>query len=946
MSSIGSPSPFLFGGKKSYKVSRSIRGDDLQSSPHRLTRTIQSGGNRKKFTISVWIKRSQLGNTSYSNSSGNDGQTILHTVGGGNRGWFKFDTDDTLGFDQGYDAGGSGGRLTTTAKYRDTSAWYHILAVADYANSTAADRAKVFVNGVRQAVTIDNAFTDTDGKLNDNQQHEIGYTEYGGGYTGSSWWSNLFCGYMAEYYFIDGQALDPSSFTETNAVTGQLVPKEYEGTFGTTGWYLEFKDNSAVTATTLGKDSSGNSNNWTPNGFAVSDAMPDTPTNNFATMNPLNGYTGLSEGNLRFNTYNDSSGPRSTQATIALPKSGKWYWEARYQESGTGTVTTKYFGLSQLQNTNGYLTAPYVYYDTTHIKNGNSSEDIAHGNAWYDGVGVPAILAIAVDVDNNSVKYYKDNSLQGTITLPTLTALQEYFFTWANTSGGSSSSLNDTFNFGADSTFQGQVSSGGNTDANGIGDFKYAPPAGHLALCTANLPDPTILLPNKHFDTVTYTGSGSGNQSITSLNFQPDWVWIKARSVASYHVIADSVRGVGKLLSSNDLTAETDDSTSQTAFSAFLSNGFTVGYNSGWYVNGTPSGSTPQVAWNWDAGETDSKTYTVTVVNDSGNKYRFDGYGTSAVTLDLAEGGTYTFNYPSAHPLRFSTTSDGTHGGGSEYTSGVTTYGNSITITVAANAPTLYYYCSQHSGMGGQVNTNSTLGSSNFDGSTQSIVKANQTAGFSIVTYTGKQNTSDTIGHGLGVKPQVVISKSRNATYTYTRWYVHHHALTTGYGLFLELSDASFDEGGDYYVNGSFSSTVFAVGSDAYGPNVSNNNYVAYCFSEVAGYSKFGKYTGNGSSNGTFVFTGFRPAWVMIKRIDAGDHWNMTDAKRGDTNVITETLFANLNQTESYASSYDKIDYLSNGFKPRENNSQTNASGGTYIYLAFAEAPFKYARAR
>jgi hypothetical protein len=121
---------------------------------------------------------------------------------------------------------------------------------------------------------------------------------------------------------------------------------------------------------------------------------------------------------------------------------------------------------------------------------------------------------------------------------------------------------------------------------------------------------------------------------------------------------------------------------------------------------------------------------------------------------------------------------------------------------------------------------------------------------------------------------------------------------------------------------------------------------IAYCFSEVAGYSKFGKHTGNGNSDGTFVFTGFRPAWVMIKRTDSSDHWNISDAKRDDFNEIDEALYANLSNAEGYNTVFDKIDYLSNGFKIRANNSQTNASGGTYIYLAFSESPFKNARAR
>ena len=217
-------------------------------------------------------------------------------------------------------------------------------------------------------------------------------------------------------------------------------------------------------------------------------------------------------------------------------------------------------------------------------------------------------------------------------------------------------------------------------------------------------------------------------------------------------------------------------------FSAFLNNGFTVGYNSGWYVNGTPSGSSTQVAWNWNAGDTDGKTYTVTVVSDSGNKYRFDGFGTSAVTLDLAEGGTYIFNMDDSsnatHPFSIGTAANGT-----VYTSGITYFLDGVSktysqytsgfasattrrlhITVPASAPVLYYWCSVHSGMGGQINTNSTLGSSNFDGTIQSTVKANLTAGFSIVSYTGNETAGATFGHGLGIIPRVVLVKRRAAS--------------------------------------------------------------------------------------------------------------------------------------------------------------------------------------
>ena len=216
--------------------------------------------------------------------------------------------------------------------------------------------------------------------------------------------------------------------------------------------------------------------------------------------------------------------------------------------------------------------------------------------------------------------------------------------------------------------------------------------------------------PELFFQTKTYSGNG-GTQSITldgSENMQPDWVWIKSRSTTNDNILFDSVRGTTKRLRSNSTGVEDTQSNQLTSFDT---DGWTTGdgYN-------TNNGSQTYVSWNWLAGGTaPSQTYTVKVVSDSGNKYRFDDFGTSAVTLDLQEGGTYTFDQSDSsnagHPLRFSETSNGTHGGGSEYTTGVTTSGTPgssgayTQITVAVGAPTLYYYCTNHSGMGGTANT-------------------------------------------------------------------------------------------------------------------------------------------------------------------------------------------------------------------------------------------------
>ena len=436
-----------------------------------------------------------------------------------------------------------------------------------------------------------------------------------------------------------------------------------------------------------------------------------------------------------------------------------------------------------------------------------------------------------------------------------------------------------------------------------------------------------------------YTGNDSADRDITGVGFQPDWVWIKNRSQSDGHQLVDAVRGANRTLFSNSTTTESIDN-SNGHVNSFLADGFNVDAGAGGDVN---ENNENYVAWNWNAGDTDGKTYTVTVVDDSGNKYRFDGYGTSAVTLDLAEGGTYIFNYPSAHPFKFSTTSDGTHGGGSEYTTGVTHNSSTqVTIVVAASAPQLYYYCASHSGMGGAVNTNSTLGSSNFDGSVQTTAKVNASAGFSIVTYTGT-GSNTTIGHGLGVAPQAAIFKRRDST---GNWMVYHQALGNTHNLYLNTTDSSQDDN-HAFNDTSPTSSVFTLGISGF-LNASSGTFVGYIFSEVASFSKFGSYVGNGNASGTFVFTGFRVAWLLLRRTGGAENWRLFDNKRNTFNDVDLNIMPNSSSAEFESSAYNAVDFLSNGFKLRGTNADvgTNSSGETYIYFAFAEAPFRNARAR
>ena len=224
--------------------------------------------------------------------------------------------------------------------------------------------------------------------------------------------------------------------------------------------------------------------------------------------------------------------------------------------------------------------------------------------------------------------------------------------------------------------------------------------------------------------------------------------------------------------------------------------------------------------------------------------------------------------------------------------------------------------------------------SSNGDGDITSSVSVNTTAGFSIVSYTGNGSATQTIGHGLGAVPKVMIFKRRNST---SDWIVYH--VTRGATKYIPLNSTSTGSTYEpYFANTEPTSSVFTV--DTAGDiNGSSDTFIAYLFSEIKGYSKFGAYTGNGNADGTFVYTGFKPAWVMSKRTDATDGWRIRDAKRDVDNPAQHRLLANASDAEVVASSQD-TDFLSNGFKIRNSDSGYNASGGTYIYLAFASNPF------
>jgi hypothetical protein len=323
--------------------------------------------------------------------------------------------------------------------------------------------------------------------------------------------------------------------------------------------------------------------------------------------------------------------------------------------------------------------------------------------------------------------------------------------------------------------------------------------------------------PNTYFNPVLYTGNG-GTQSVTGVNFQPDFVWLKERNSNAYnHNLFDVVRGVLKTIQSNNTGAEQN---ATTALSSFNADGFTMGTDPGVNENGTNF-----VSWNWKAG------------------------GTAV---------------------------------------------------------------------------------SNTDGSITSSVSANTTAGFSVATYTGNGTSGSTIGHGLTSVPSMIITKRRDSA---NGWGVYHQSLGTGKELYLNYD---FSEQSSNFWITTPTTSVFSVSSSDY-VNLNNATYVAYCFAEKKGFSKFGSYTGNGNADGPFIYTGFKPAFIMAKRSSATGDWVITDVKRNTYNPLSKRLFPNQSLSESTTNNW--YDVLSNGFKARIADGTNNGSGSTYIYMAFAENP-------
>jgi len=818
-----------------------------------------SAGSRVLWTFSTWFKRANLVDgalfAAYQSSSIRDCIRILSNV-------INFQLV----------AGGNAYNANSAALLRDTSAWYHLVVQFNSADSTETNRTKMWING--EAVVIVEA---GDGIAAQNVSSSFGNDKYHTiGARRSSGTNNdtEFDGYMADTHYVNGTALDYTSFAEFK--NGVLIPKAYSGSYGTNGFYLKYDQVGVGTASasTIGADISGNTNHLTSSNLVASDcAMPGSPENNFATglgagLSPSTNdqaYVSAtwSEGNLKMTP--SSAAWNNGQSTFGMT-SGKWYAEAKVVSIGPSGVYTRF----------GMRSSPTRTYDEYFWDAGGAGQLDGATSPYSARVGTYAngnVLQIALDLENNAIYFGKNGTWEnsattneiaagtvtnafasGTTLVPTGDG-HAYFF-YFNMHGHGTAPVH-IWNFGQDPSFSGEISAGTATPSEGAGVFLYAPPDGFLACCSANLPEPTIgpnsdTQADEHHNTVLYTGNG-GTLSVDGFGHQPDWLWVKSLSIAGNHRWTDSARGVTNNIISNANDAEKGGSDAED-IDSFDSDGFTVTQAE---YDDFNDGSDSYVAWSWKA-----------------------------------NGGTAT-----------------------------------ATISESGDNPA-------------------------------AVVQANPTAGFSLITYTGT-GAAGTIAHGLGAVPRMMIIKNRDVA---DNWAIYHGQNTaapaTDY-LILNTTALTADSA-NWWNDTAPTSSVFTIATD-HSVNADSEKYVAYVFADIFGYSKMGKYIGNGNNNGPFVFTGFRPAWIMLKNTSNntnGGEWVLLDDTRFGVgtsqkiNPVLSDLKANENGAEFDSTSYPIADLLSNGFKLRIGGANSglarsvnNASGNVYIFMAFAHSPVKYANA-
>ena len=868
-------------------VTTSLRFD--KASGAYLYRTPSSGSNRRTFTISFWYKTSQV----FQTEANDQNNPIFYADEPSGGGLFALnysgqgqgaatDTENELTYYDYDSADTADYSLESNTAFNDPSAWYHVVAAFDTTDATEANRVKYYVNGVQLDYTSMNQHH---AAVVQNRQLTMNDTHphwIGRNVNTTSRYMN---GYLAEFNFVDGTQYAASDFGEFK--NGIWIAKEPNVTYGTNGFRLQFKNTGVGTASssTIGADTSGNNNHFTSGGIAANDcAKLDCPENNFPTLSPNELVVHNAPGTLSEGAtkFTFINANVNSNFTFNATQTGKYYWEALY----VSTTGNNYLAVTLAK---GHQRLPNTFStDLTLNTGGGINLYLDNGNTYKEGVAATGTGGAIAAGSIIQFKLDLDNqTIQFGVNNSYITALdlpssEGGWKAGGVQSGGTGATRVVMYNWGTDSSFAGAKTAQGNSDANGIGDFYYAVPSGFLAPCTFNLPEPTIG-PNSTSQATDYMSTVlyTGNGSSSSATQDISGVGFQPDWLWTKRRDADASHNVRDSVRGPLKHLQTD---------------------------GTGTEDTES-----DAG--------VTAFLADGFRLKGTNAGSGQVN---ANNGTYVaWNWKAGGDIG-------------------DVSGNFIKDGVAFTP------------------TQGTIDAT--------AISVNTTAAFSIVKFTSdisseaaEDGTPPTIAHGIGIKPAFVIVKDLDGG-SYPHWNVWHQGnqpdkTYLNYQLFLQLTNASNNQGWHRADTG-FTTNLFTP--PAYQYNETGKTYIAYCFAEVEGYSKFGSYTGNVADNGTFVHLGFKPAWIMIKcASDTSDFtsWVIYDNVRKTINRPTDgdtsnPLYANKtakegergNGTTDISGNAMSVDFLSNGIKLRDNASELNQED-TFVYMAFAEQPFKYANA-
>ena len=618
-------------GDDAYTVDYSCRFNDNDSAHLKLD-GFGSPTNSKLFTCSCWMRRGNITSDQEYMYSGIDSA-------GTDRSQFKLNANDQLGF-QGEYGGATPVAVDSTARYRDATAWYHFMMVYDADNGTQGDRVRLYANGVRITDFSQETIPGSTGQEVDFIQS--GNDMYIARHAASTTKANHTDGYMSQHVLIDGQGLGPESFGEFDD-NGVWRPIDVTGlTFGNNGWLLDFADSSD-----LGNDISGNNNDFASSGLAANDQVINTPTDNYATLNPLNAnsVTQITDGNLHLSQDDNASSTISypVPATIRM-NTGKFAIEGTVPTQGPDTPNPC-LGIATLDtfdrddNVNSQSTAPVGYFWANPV--GSNTYEITEGDGGTgDGDYTPADAPDAADGD--VLQMYVDNDAGKVWWGVNGTILKDVSGNLGDPAAGTNPNLTFTansdmivyascwgYNAGAYHAMDMDLNFGQNTYAD-------TPPSGFKALSTANLATPAIKDGSKAFQTTLYTGNGSTRNIDQTGNstFKPDLVWLKNRDEITSppdpgkddFKLVDAVRGVTKELMCNTNDVESTDANGVTSFDA---DGFGLGTGADGYNVDTEK----FVAWQWLAGGGAGSSNEVGTIN------------TTTTSVNTAAGismGTYT----------------------------------------------------------------------------------------------------------------------------------------------------------------------------------------------------------------------------------------------------------------------------------------------------------------